>query len=102
METEEYLNHERAKNEIAKELGYNNWESCINDQPNYMVEKIMDKVVEIHHQHKMQGVLDEDIEIEAKKGQEELKDNIPLSNGWYLGFKEGAEWLLTHLKNKTK
>ena len=40
---------EQAKNEIAKELNYKDWETCINDQPNYNVENIMDKVAERYH-----------------------------------------------------
>ena len=28
----------------ACEKGYNNWEQCINDQANYMVEKIMNEL----------------------------------------------------------
>ena len=32
------------KENYAKELGYANWEACINDQPNYKVESLMDEV----------------------------------------------------------
>jgi len=41
---------QQAKNEIAKELNYKDWETCINDQPNYNVENIMDKVAERYHE----------------------------------------------------
>ena len=37
---------EQAKEIIAKELNYKDWETCINDQPNYKIEGIMDKVAE--------------------------------------------------------
>jgi len=33
-----------VKEMYAKELGYENWETCINDQPNYKVEELMDEV----------------------------------------------------------
>ena len=33
-----------VKETYAKELGYKNWETCINDQPNYKVETLMDEV----------------------------------------------------------
>jgi hypothetical protein len=32
------------KETYAKELGYKDWETCINDQPNYKVETLMDEV----------------------------------------------------------
>lgn len=32
-----------AKEVVAKEMGYPDWETCLNDQPNYMVEKICDR-----------------------------------------------------------
>lgn len=35
---------EQAKEIIAKELNYKDWETCINDQPNYRIEGLMDKV----------------------------------------------------------
>ena len=40
---------QQAKEIIAKELKYKDWETCINDQPNYNVENIMDKVAERYH-----------------------------------------------------
>jgi len=33
-----------VKEAYAKELGYKDWETCINDQPNYKVETLMDEV----------------------------------------------------------
>tara|TARA_B110001450_G_C17307315_1_gene353986 strand:+ start:95 stop:319 length:225 start_codon:yes stop_codon:yes gene_type:complete len=33
-----------VKEQYAQELGYKNWETCINDQPNYKVEELMDEV----------------------------------------------------------
>ena len=39
---------DQAKEKVAKEMKYVNWDSCINDQPNYGVEKIMDKVVLVY------------------------------------------------------
>tara|TARA_R110000772_G_scaffold153261_1_gene264267 strand:+ start:28133 stop:28429 length:297 start_codon:yes stop_codon:yes gene_type:complete len=33
-----------VKETYAKELGYKDWETCINDQPNYKVETLMDEV----------------------------------------------------------
>jgi len=41
---------EKAKEIIAKELNYKDWETCINDQPNYKIEGIMDKVAERYHE----------------------------------------------------
>ena len=41
--------------------------------------------------------IDKIIEAEAKKGQKALSENKALANGWYLGFKEGAEFM-NHLK----
>ena len=41
---------EQAKNEIAKELNYKDWETCINDQPNYRIEGLMDKVALRYHE----------------------------------------------------
>ena len=41
---------QQAKEIIAKELKYKDWETCINDQPNYNVENIMDKVAERYHE----------------------------------------------------
>lgn len=35
---------EQAKNDVAKKLNYKDWEKCINDQPNYKIEGIMDEV----------------------------------------------------------
>lgn len=32
------------KETYAKELGYKDWETCINDQPNYKVETLMDEI----------------------------------------------------------
>ena len=32
------------KETYAKELGYKDWETCINDQPNYRTETLMDEV----------------------------------------------------------
>ena len=46
---------EQAKEIIAKELNYKDWETCINDQPNYKIEGIMDKVAERYHE-----LMDED------------------------------------------
>ena len=43
-------NLEKAKEIIAKELNYKDWETCINDQPNYKIEGIMDKVAERYHE----------------------------------------------------
>lgn len=40
----------KAKEIIAKELNYKDWETCINDQPNYKIEGIMDKVAERYHE----------------------------------------------------
>lgn len=34
---------EEDKNDYAHSIGYKNWEECINDQPNYKVEKLLDK-----------------------------------------------------------
>ena len=33
-----------VKETYAKELGYKDWETCINDQPNHNVETLMDEV----------------------------------------------------------
>lgn len=33
-----------VKETYAKELGYKDWETCINDQPNYKVESLVDEV----------------------------------------------------------
>jgi len=33
-----------VKEKYAKEIGYKDWEECINDQPNYRIEIIMDEV----------------------------------------------------------
>ncbi len=41
---------EQAKEIIAKEINYKDWETCINDQPNYKIEGIMDKVAERYHE----------------------------------------------------
>lgn len=35
---------QKVKEEISKEKGYKSWEHCINDQPNWKVEKVMDLV----------------------------------------------------------
>ena len=41
---------EQAKNEIAKELNYKDWKTCINEQPIYDRESLMDKVAERYHE----------------------------------------------------
>jgi len=33
-----------VKEQLANELNYKSWEDCINDQPNYKVEALMDTV----------------------------------------------------------
>jgi hypothetical protein len=35
---------QQIKEEYAKEIGYKDWEECINDQPNYRIEVLMDEV----------------------------------------------------------
>ena len=35
---------QEVKEAYARELGYENWETCINDQPAYKVESLMDGV----------------------------------------------------------
>jgi len=60
---------EKAKEIIAKELNYKDWETCINDQPNYKIEGIMDKVAERYHE-----LMDEWISV----------DTPPTEKGYYL------------------
>lgn len=43
---------EEIKEKVAKDKGYKDWETCINDQPNYMIEKLMDIVMEEYAQQK--------------------------------------------------
>lgn len=39
---------ESLKEEIATAKGYPSWEKCINDQPSYGVEKVMDEVARLY------------------------------------------------------
>lgn len=46
METEKIKTLDDIKEMVAKEMNYRDWDECINDQPNWMVEEVMDKVAE--------------------------------------------------------
>jgi hypothetical protein len=102
MDKEEYkIKFEESKNQVAQQMGYKDWETCINDQPNHMVEQLMDKVIELHHKHKMQEVIKdlkpflENIEfyesIQFETGFSDLELSLP---------EDVVEKILTHLKNK--
>lgn len=53
------IKFEQTKTIMAKEMGYDDWETCINDQPNHMVEQVMDKVVESYAEQHLEEVLGE-------------------------------------------
>lgn len=62
---------EQAKEIIAKELNYKDWETCINDQPNYKIEGIMDKVAERYHE-----LMDEWISVDERLPECYSNDSI--------------------------
>ena len=74
---------EEIKEIIAKEKGYKDWEICINDQPNYMVEKLMDEVVMLYNNPDGKTVTEvrNSVDWFAKQMERKLKIN-DYKGGW--------------------
>jgi hypothetical protein len=57
---------EQIKDSHAKLSGYEDWTTFINDQPNYMVEKIMDTIAENYANFKFRQINKRIQKIESK------------------------------------